>query len=138
MVDGCVSRINPKLEYTDQEVRFASPLGGNPVAVLTGAEQAAFDAQGCGIDWREERDRNLQTMTRAHVRPFIVATCVTARRARAAMPAGRVMRTAASQRLLMEAPASSYDQIPYLSLAFPQTHPDRLATIGANLPAVSA
>jgi len=26
--------------------------------------------------------------------------------------------------------SSSYDQIPYLSLAFPQTHPDRLATIG--------
>jgi methyltransferase-like protein/SAM-dependent methyltransferase len=26
--------------------------------------------------------------------------------------------------------ASSYDEIPYTSLAFPQTHPDRLATIG--------
>ena len=25
--------------------------------------------------------------------------------------------------------ASSYDQIPYTSLAFPQTHPDHLATI---------
>ena len=40
-------------EYTDQEVRLASPLTESPVAVLTRAEQAAFDAKGCGIDWRK-------------------------------------------------------------------------------------
>jgi hypothetical protein len=38
-------------EYTDQEVRLSSPLTESPVAVLTRAEQAAFGAKGCGIDW---------------------------------------------------------------------------------------
>jgi hypothetical protein len=40
-------------EYTDQEVRLTSPLTESPVAVLTRAEQAAFGARGCGIDWRK-------------------------------------------------------------------------------------
>jgi hypothetical protein len=40
-------------EYTDQEVRLASPLTESPVTVLTRAEQAAFDAKGCGIDWHK-------------------------------------------------------------------------------------
>jgi hypothetical protein len=40
-------------EYTDQEIRLASPLTESAVAVLTRAEQAAFDAKGCGIDWRK-------------------------------------------------------------------------------------
>jgi hypothetical protein len=44
----------PRIEYTDQEVRFATPLTESPVAVLTGAEQAAFPPKGCGIDWRQE------------------------------------------------------------------------------------
>jgi hypothetical protein len=47
----------PRIEYTDQEVRFASPLGESAGAVLTRAEQAAFGAQGCGIDWRQPEKR---------------------------------------------------------------------------------
>jgi hypothetical protein len=47
----------PSIEYTEQEVRFASPLDENPVAVLTLAEQAAFGAKGCGIDWRQPEKR---------------------------------------------------------------------------------
>lgn len=39
-------------EYTDQEVRLAAPIADDAVAVLTRAEQAAFDAKGCGIDWQ--------------------------------------------------------------------------------------
>lgn len=38
-------------EYTDQQIRLASPLTDDAVAVLTRAERAAFDAKGCGIDW---------------------------------------------------------------------------------------
>jgi hypothetical protein len=38
-------------EYSDQEVRLATPIADDAVAVLTRAEQAAFDAKGCGIDW---------------------------------------------------------------------------------------
>ncbi len=51
--DGASMRItrSQETEYTDQEVRLASPLTESPVAVLTRAEQAAFDAKGCGIDW---------------------------------------------------------------------------------------
>jgi hypothetical protein len=44
----------PSIEYTDQEVRFASPLAENPVAVLTRAEEAAFGADRCCIDWRRK------------------------------------------------------------------------------------
>ena len=53
--DGASLRVtrNPKIEYTDQELRLAFPIGENPVVVLTRAEQAAFDAKGCGIDWRQ-------------------------------------------------------------------------------------
>jgi hypothetical protein len=52
--DGTTLRAtrNAKIEYSDQEVRFASPPSESPVAVLTRAEQAAFDGKGCGIDWR--------------------------------------------------------------------------------------
>ena len=74
----------PKLEYTDQEVRFATPLGGDPVAVLTGAEQAAFPPRVAASIGARKR-RNLQTTTRAHVRPSSVATCATARGACAAI-----------------------------------------------------
>jgi hypothetical protein len=47
---------NQATEYTDQELRLASPLGESPVAVLTRAEQASFD-KGCGIDWRTAETR---------------------------------------------------------------------------------
>jgi hypothetical protein len=43
---------NPQTEYTDQEVRLASPLDESPVDVLMRAERATFDAKGCGINWR--------------------------------------------------------------------------------------
>jgi hypothetical protein len=51
--DGASMHItrSQETEYTDQEVRLASPLTESPVAVLTRAEQAAFGATGCGIDW---------------------------------------------------------------------------------------
>src|SRR5262245_43562084 len=47
--DGASMHItrSQETEYTDQEVRLASPLTESPVAVLTRAEQAAFDAKGC-------------------------------------------------------------------------------------------
>jgi hypothetical protein len=52
--DGASLRVtrNPSIEYTDQELRLAAPLGERATAVLTRAEQAAFGAKGCGIDWR--------------------------------------------------------------------------------------
>ena len=43
----------PDIEYTDQEVRFVAPLAENPVSVLARAEEAAFGASRCGIDWQK-------------------------------------------------------------------------------------
>lgn len=53
--DGTTLRVtrNPQIEYTDQELRPASALGEDAVAVLTRAEQAAFGDKGCGINWRQ-------------------------------------------------------------------------------------
>jgi len=47
----------PRIEYTDQEVRLTSPLDEDAVPVLTRAERAAFGADGCGIDWRQPETR---------------------------------------------------------------------------------
>src|SRR6185295_16821765 len=44
---------DPRIEYSDQEARFAVPLTENPIAVLTRAERVAFGDKGCGIDWKE-------------------------------------------------------------------------------------
>jgi hypothetical protein len=51
--DGASLRVTRSqgTEYTDQEVRLAAPLDEPAVDVLRRAEQAAFDAKGCGIDW---------------------------------------------------------------------------------------
>jgi len=42
---------NVQIEYSDQEVRFATPLRDSAVPILTRTEQAAFDGKGCDIDW---------------------------------------------------------------------------------------
>jgi len=57
--DGASLRVarNEEIEYTDQDLRLASPLDESPVAALTRAEQAAFDGRGCGIDWRSIETR---------------------------------------------------------------------------------
>lgn len=44
-----------RIEYSDQEVRFATPLADDPQKVLTETERAAFGDQGCGITWRDAR-----------------------------------------------------------------------------------
>ena len=41
-----------RIEYTDQETRFVVPPAEPPLAILTRAEQVAFGAKGCGIDWQ--------------------------------------------------------------------------------------
>ena len=57
--DGGWMRVEyqPRIEYNDQEVRFASPLSEDPVPVLIRAEQAAFGAEGCGVNWRQPERR---------------------------------------------------------------------------------
>ena len=42
-----------RIEYTEQEARFALSPAENPVVILAGAERAAFGPNGCGIDWRQ-------------------------------------------------------------------------------------
>jgi hypothetical protein len=42
-----------RIEYTEQEARFALSPAENPVTILAGAERAAFGPDGCGIDWRQ-------------------------------------------------------------------------------------
>src|SRR5688500_12285094 len=41
---------DPRIEYNNQEVRFASPPAEDPVELLKRVEQTGF-ADGCGIDW---------------------------------------------------------------------------------------
>ena len=51
--DGSSLRLarDDSIEYNDQEARLAVPLREAPIAMLKRAEQAAFAAKGCGIDW---------------------------------------------------------------------------------------
>jgi hypothetical protein len=44
-----------RIEYSDQEVRFATPLADDPQKVLTDTERAGFGAEGCGLTWRDAR-----------------------------------------------------------------------------------
>jgi hypothetical protein len=57
--DGTTLRAtrNLQIEYSDQELRLATPLGENPVPVLTRAERAAFGEKGCGINWRQPESK---------------------------------------------------------------------------------
>lgn len=82
---------NEATEYTDQEVRLASPLGEPPVAALTRAEQAAFDAKGCGIDWRTVETRKLAEEPDATESIYRGTLCNCQARARSDA-AGRVLR----------------------------------------------
>jgi len=52
--DGTTLRAtrNLQIEYSDQELRLATPLAESPVPMLTRAERAAFGEKGCGIDWK--------------------------------------------------------------------------------------
>jgi hypothetical protein len=43
---------DPRIEYTDQEARFAVPPAESPITILTRAERVTFGDQGCGIDWK--------------------------------------------------------------------------------------
>jgi hypothetical protein len=53
--DGSSLRVkrDSRIEYNDQQARIASPLAEDPVTILTRAEQTAFGANGCGIDWKQ-------------------------------------------------------------------------------------
>jgi hypothetical protein len=80
----------PKLEYTDQEVRFATPLAEDPIALLTGAEQKAFPPKGCGIDWRQEDTQPADDDANARESIYRGDVCNCQGRVRRD-PAGRVM-----------------------------------------------
>lgn len=82
---------NPKIEYTDQELRLTFALVENPVAVLTRAEQAAFDSKGCGIDWRQPETAPASDDPRATENVYRGAVCNCQARARSDA-SGRVMR----------------------------------------------
>ena len=91
--DGASLRVtrNPKIEYTDQEVRLVSPPSESAVAVLTRAEQAAFDAKGCGIDWRQPETAPAGDDPRATERIYRGDVCNCQARARSDA-SGRVVR----------------------------------------------
>lgn len=65
--DGGSLRVThqPRIEYTDQDVRFATPLADDPVNVLALVERAAFGEQGCGMNWREPRTQPAEDEPRA-------------------------------------------------------------------------
>jgi hypothetical protein len=42
-----------RIEYTEQEARFALSPAENPATILADAERVAFGSKGCGIDWRQ-------------------------------------------------------------------------------------
>lgn len=55
--DGGSLRVthDPRIEYNNQEARFASPPTEDPAVVLQRVERAAFDGNsGCGIDWQAQ------------------------------------------------------------------------------------
>ena len=51
--DGGWMRVthDARIEYSSHEVRFGSAYTDRPIEVLTRAEQVAFGAGGCGVDW---------------------------------------------------------------------------------------
>jgi len=49
-----------RIEYTEQEAQFVSPLIGNPIKILADLEHHTFGAQGCGIDWRHSESQLMQ------------------------------------------------------------------------------
>jgi hypothetical protein len=53
--DGATLRAtrNLDIEYSDQQLRLASPLDDGVIPLLARAEQSAFGEKGCGIDWRQ-------------------------------------------------------------------------------------
>ena len=91
--DGAALRVtrNTKIEYTDQELRLVSPLGENPVTVLTRAEQAAFSPKGCGIDWLQPETAPAGDDPRSTERIYRGDVCNCQARARSDA-AGRVLR----------------------------------------------
>jgi hypothetical protein len=91
--DGASLRVtrNPKIEYTDQELRLAFALVENPTAVLTRAEQAAFDAKGCGIDWKQPETAPADDDPRSTESVYRGQVCNCQARARSDA-SGRVMR----------------------------------------------
>lgn len=42
-----------RIEYTEQDARFALTAKEAPEAILASAERIAFGPNGCGIDWRQ-------------------------------------------------------------------------------------
>ncbi len=46
-----------RIEYTEQDARFALTSNELPEAIMARAEHAAFGADGCGIDWRQPETR---------------------------------------------------------------------------------
>lgn len=50
--------LDPRIEYANREVRLASPLAEDPVAILKRAEHKVFGAKGCGIDWLKQETQS--------------------------------------------------------------------------------
>ena len=91
--DGASLRVTrtPAIEYTDLELRLASPLVEDPTTVLTRAEQAAFGASGCAINWRQPETAPADDDSRATERVYRGEVCNCQARTRTDA-AGRIMR----------------------------------------------
>jgi hypothetical protein len=48
---------DPRIEFSEFDAQFAAPPREDPITILTGAERAAFGADGCGIDWKDAETR---------------------------------------------------------------------------------
>jgi hypothetical protein len=57
--DGSTLRAtsDPRIESTEQTVRFVAPPPEDPDAILKRAERAGYGDQGCGIDWNQAETR---------------------------------------------------------------------------------
>ena len=49
-----------RIEYTEHEAQFVSPLKEDPTKILADLEYHTFDAQGCGIDWQHSEYQLMQ------------------------------------------------------------------------------
>jgi hypothetical protein len=66
---------DPRIEYYEQQVRFASPPAESPVEILQRAELAAYGAKGCGIEWRKPHERTRQGESTVEVFRGNVCNC---------------------------------------------------------------
>lgn len=64
-----------RIEYSEQEAQFVSPIKENPIKILTDLEYQTFGEQGCGIDWQHSESQLMQETASLTEAIFYGDTC---------------------------------------------------------------